>query len=428
MASKHLLLFTRWPEPGQTKTRLIPALGKEGAAELQEWLTGHTLFQARQWAKDSDCEIRVVFTGAASKKFKHWLGPDITLLPQDDGDLGDRLSSATQNSFQEGAQHVVMIGIDCPGIDAAYLSKAFNTLQSHHAVIGPATDGGYTLLGCNQWNSQLFEDISWGTEKVLEQTQLRLQKLDWQTHCLPTLDDIDEEQDLQELEKFQTAEQTPGLSVIIPARNEEGSIKRAIDSALSEADEVIVVDGGSSDATIEIAKATGATVLTSPPGRGMQMNEGAQAASYDTLLFLHADSIFPKGAGSSVRTALQNPDTALTAFQLGIQGSRKAYRCIETAVRFRSSILKRPYGDQALALKRETFTRLGGYATLPLLEDLDLVKRAARRGKIQLLPFTVQVSDRRWKTKGVLRTTLINQAILLGNAFGLSAERLRSWY
>jgi rSAM/selenodomain-associated transferase 2/rSAM/selenodomain-associated transferase 1 len=428
MASRHLLIFSRWPEPGHTKTRLIPAVGAEGAADLQEWLTGHTLLQSRLWAKTTNHTLHVLTTGASLRHFRNWLGPDVTFLPQAQGDLGDRLSAASGQSFDEGADQVVMIGIDCPGITAPLITDAFDALDRHQAVIGPATDGGYTLLGLTRPEPGLFQDMPWGTTDVLDTTLQRFQELGLSFHTLPALADIDEEPDLAELENFNRAEHTPGLSIIIPALNEEASIARAVKSARSQADEVIVVDGGSRDATVQAATDAGATVITSPPGRGRQMNTGAFQATFDTLLFLHADSELPPDSAADIRHALQHADTSLTAFHLGIRGHRRAYRWIESAVTFRSKVLQRPYGDQALALRRSTFIRLGGYAHLPLLEDLNLVRRAARRGRIHLLPHCIQVSDRRWRTKGVLRTTLLNQAILFGHALGISPMRLKQWY
>jgi rSAM/selenodomain-associated transferase 2/rSAM/selenodomain-associated transferase 1 len=428
MSTQHLLVFTRWPEPGRTKTRLIPALGPEGAADLQEWLTGHALLQARLWAAAPDRELRLLTTGASPRRFTKWLGPDVQVVPQAEGDLGDRLSAAARQSFQAGAEQVVMMGIDCPGVTTALLTQAFEALQDRDAVIGPATDGGYTLLGCKTFSETLFRNIPWGSGEVLETTRERLQNLQWSVESLPALPDIDEPEDVRELETFRTAERTPGVSVILIAKNEEALIREAITSVLNQADEVIVVDGGSDDETVDRARHAGARVIHSPPGRARQMNSGADRAAFDTLLFLHADSRLSPGAVEQSRAALQRPGTVLTALNLRIQGSRSAYRWIEAGVRFRSGLLQRPYGDQALALRRETFVRLGGFADLPLLEDLDLVRRAARRGQLDLLSGSSSVSDRRWKRRGILRTTLLNQAILLGHAFGISPDRLRRWY
>lgn len=238
----------------------------------------------------------------------------------------------------------------------------------------------------------------------------------------------DEEEGLPHVDAAEQAEQNPGLSVVIPARNEEAWIGSAVTSALRDADEVIVVDGGSRDGTADAARDVGAQVIASSPGRGRQMNAGARAARHDTLLFLHADSVLPESAGQDVRQALADPETVLTAFHLGITGTRSVYRWIEHAVALRTRWLHRPYGDQALAVKRETFMRLGGYADVPLLEDLDLVRRAAKRGTIALLPGIVQVSDRRYKSRGVPQSTLLNQAILIGNAIGIPHRVLAGWY
>ncbi|NJK28122.1 MAG: glycosyltransferase, partial [Coleofasciculaceae cyanobacterium SM2_3_26] len=137
-----LILFTRYPEPGKTKTRLIPALGAQGAADLQRQMTEHMLAQALPLKDIMPVDLEIRFTGGDRLHMQRWLGKGLTYTPQGSGDLGDRLERAFQAAFVAGAQRVVVTGIDCPDIDAALLAEAFQQLGDRDVVLGPATDGG----------------------------------------------------------------------------------------------------------------------------------------------------------------------------------------------------------------------------------------------------------------------------------------------
>ena len=219
------------------------------------------------------------------------------------------------------------------------------------------------------------------------------------------------------------------ISVIIPALNEETGIARSIASAVQEPDvEVIVVDGGSRDDTVRVARRQGAATLEVPAGRGRQMNAGAEASSGEYLVFLHADTILPPNYASLVRRLLASPDVVAGAFRLAIEGRRRILRWIETGANWRSCWLQLPYGDQALFLRSRLLFEMGGYADLPIMEDYDLVRRLARRGRIRLAPEAVVTSARRWNRLGVFRTTLLNQVMVTGHLLGVSPRRMARLY
>lgn len=176
-------LFTRWPEPGRAKTRLIPALGPEGAAAVHKRLTERTVATVR--AAGLPLEIRG--TGALPADFRRWLGDDLTMIDQGEGDLGVRLARAAQSL------PVLLLGADIPGLSAAHLRAAAAALAGAPAVIGPAADGGYWLLGLAAPMPDLFEGIDWGSASVLAQT---IAKLPADTPHLETLSDLDTPQDL----------------------------------------------------------------------------------------------------------------------------------------------------------------------------------------------------------------------------------------
>lgn len=230
------------------------------------------------------------------------------------------------------------------------------------------------------------------------------------------------------------------VSIIIPVLNEGKKIKLCLDGIKKISNvEVIIVDGGSEDETVAIAQSLGIKVLSSPPGRATQMNIGAAAATGDILLFLHADTRLPNNFDTMILQALspfpgsnlgtsKSQNTIAGAFELKIDGEMPSLRIIEKMVNLRSRYLQMPYGDQAIFLKASVFQAIGGFPNLPIMEDFELVRSLQSWGKIEILPAPVVTSGRRWKKLGVLKTTLINQLIILGYFLGVPPDQLASWY
>lgn len=211
--------------------------------------------------------------------------------------------------------------------------------------------------------------------------------------------------------------------------NEVGNIKAALASIQPSTNvEAIVVDGGSTDGTVQMMQSLGVKVLSAATGRACQMNQGANAATGEILLFLHADTRLPPGFDNMARKALAQPGTVAGAFALRIDASLKSLRLIEWGVNWRSRWLQMPYGDQAIFLKAETFHALGGFPELPIMEDFELVRRLRHCGRVAIIPVPVVTSARRWLKKGVCKTTLINQIIILAYLLGVSPERIVRWY
>lgn len=192
-----LIIFTRYPEVGKTKTRLIPALGEKGAAKLQQKLTEDTIQKLSQ----VPVKFRVYFSGGNEKLMKKWLGDNFSYYPQSEGNLGDRLIAALKETFSEEVEKVVIIGIDCPDLDASLINQAFSELSDKDVVLGKAEDGGYYLIGLRDCISELFQGITWGTDQVLQQTVAIAEKLDLKISYLPMLNDIDTPQDLERLKE-----------------------------------------------------------------------------------------------------------------------------------------------------------------------------------------------------------------------------------
>ncbi|MBF2085378.1 MAG: TIGR04283 family arsenosugar biosynthesis glycosyltransferase [Thermoleptolyngbya sp. C42_A2020_037] len=431
MLADHLILFSRYPQPGTTKTRLIPHLGETGAAQLQRQMTAQVLRQIRPLlyptAENSTRPIsaEIWFSGGEAAQMTDWLGSSWALYPQPAGDLGDRLLSAVERAIATGAERVVVIGTDCPSVDSAILQQAFTALQTHDLVLGPATDGGYYLIGLRQPVADLFRGIDWGTERVFAQTIAIAQALHLSIATLDPLTDIDTAADLPVWEALR--EQV--ISVIIPTLNEAAELPNLLETlSPSGTLEVIVADGGSQDDTRAIAQQHGATVVHSAPGRARQMNAGAAAATGKTLLFLHADTRLPKDFSNLVQQTLAQPGVALGAFDLSIDGTLPGLRWVERGVRWRSRWFSLPYGDQALFLRTDTFWQLGGFPEVPILEDLKLVRKAQTLGKVAIAPAVVSTSARRWEALGVWQTTLINQGVLIAAGLGVPLERITQFY
>lgn len=218
------------------------------------------------------------------------------------------------------------------------------------------------------------------------------------------------------------------VSVVIPARDEESQLPATLESLRgAPVGEVIVADGGSRDRTPEIAREFGARVVDSEPGRAVQLNAAAAVATGQVLLCLHADTVLPSGFLEEISRLLRDPRVVAGAFRLRIGESGWKFRFIEGAVNLRSRWLGLPYGDQALFVRMSAFREVGGYPKIPTMEDLALVRRLRRVGRIRLATSRVITSARFWVRNGVMKTTLINQACLLGFFLGVRPERLAQW-
>jgi len=196
IAKQHLIIFTRYPQPGKTKTRLIPALGEKGAANLQRQMTEYTLSKVKQFQESAAISFEVRFAGGDLKEMQNWLGTEFNYLVQGEGDLGKRMENSFLSAFDRGAQEVVIIGIDCPGVNVEVLTQAFEKIQNCDLLLGPAVDGGYYLIGLNRAIGKLFTNIDWGTAKVLQQTVDIAQQLNLSVAYLQTLADVDRGEDL----------------------------------------------------------------------------------------------------------------------------------------------------------------------------------------------------------------------------------------
>jgi rSAM/selenodomain-associated transferase 2 len=221
------------------------------------------------------------------------------------------------------------------------------------------------------------------------------------------------------------------LAIVMPVLEEEATVQEAVVGARQHCDKLIVVDGGSRDRTVELARQAGATVATAPrAGRGLQLHTGAALAldaGADVLLFLHADTRLPASARSAIEQVLRD-EAVGGGFLVDFEAAPRLLRLGRRLVDLRTVRLRIPLGDQAQFATATAYARSGGFADLPILEDLDFMRRLGRQGPISIIPHRATTSSRRFIERGVVRTVATNWLIWLLFAAGVKPRRLARLY
>ena len=221
------------------------------------------------------------------------------------------------------------------------------------------------------------------------------------------------------------------LSVIIPVLDDAAAIRRreagfrALRGAVHE---LIVVDGGSRDESLEVSRSFATTSWSTAAGRARQMNEGARRAKGDILLFLHADTCIPEGGPARIVRAFAEGKEVWGRFDVRLSGSHPLFRVVETAMNWRSRLTGIATGDQGVFVCRSVFERLGGFPPIPLMEDIALSRMLRRIRRPVCLRERVLTSSRRWQRDGILKTVLIMWSLRLAYALGADPARLHRIY
>jgi len=218
------------------------------------------------------------------------------------------------------------------------------------------------------------------------------------------------------------------ISVIIPTLNEASTLQDTIAALWAQSPhEIIVVDGGSTDGT-QNAASVASLLLSAPRGRASQMNAGAERATGDVLLFLHADCRLEPGGLVQAESILRRRGVAAGCFTMRVQSRGLLYRWMEWVAQARVRLAGIIYGDQGLFLRRELFQKIGGYPSLLLMEDLCLSRRLRELGRMVIAPARIGVSPRRWQRTGIVGQAIRNWSLLLLAGSGVHPDRLASFY
>ncbi|GMQ99454.1 MAG: TIGR04283 family arsenosugar biosynthesis glycosyltransferase [Zetaproteobacteria bacterium] len=219
------------------------------------------------------------------------------------------------------------------------------------------------------------------------------------------------------------------VAIIVPVLNEVEYLPRLL-AHIREwgMDEIIFVDGGSSDETLQILKNADVKWIHSERGRAVQFNAGAVQSKSDILLFLHADTSLFSSHIEDIKRAMRNPSVAGGRFDVRLSGHHPAFRIIEFFINWRSRLTRISTGDQAMFVRREVFTRLDGFPEQPLMEDIEFSRRLKREGRIACLHRHVVTSSRRWEKHGIARTVLLMWWLRLRYSLGADPEVLKHRY
>ncbi len=223
----------------------------------------------------------------------------------------------------------------------------------------------------------------------------------------------------------------PALSIVMPVLNEAagmGVTLQALAPLRARGVQLVVADGGSSDATVALAQAAGATVVTAPRGRALQMNAGAQQADGQALVFLHADTLLPENADQLIAQALADGQAVWGRFDVHIIGQPRMLRVVAAFMNARSRWSGMATGDQTMFMTRAAFDAVGGFPTQPLMEDIEISKRLRQLSHPACLRAKVRTSGRRWETRGVWRTVLLMWRLRFAYWRGVAPEHLAELY
>ncbi|NLI82904.1 MAG: DUF2064 domain-containing protein [Deltaproteobacteria bacterium] len=462
-----LIVFMRYPEAGQVKSRLAASVGFSEAAGIYEKLLRRTLGVVTDFITGRPHVQAYLFFTPPGRRVEtegKFPGP-WQFQPQEGKHLGERMGRADLWARDRGFTRVVLVGTDVPALEVKDLEDAFDTLNCVDAVFGPASDGGFYLIGLRRSFPPLFSPSEWGVAEVLGRSETMLVAAGRTAFRLRTLGDVDRAEDLSLLGMERLFQDR--LTVVIPTVSSPATLKELLCRLQVQTwpgDEIIMVcaedgmdgtgpgpslqrgegsfprNGGETcgetageENTLpgEVDLRSGVTPLRcirAPRGRGLQMNAGVAAARGNLLFFLHDDSLPPAGFAYSIRKTCGDPQVSVGCFRLAFSPSNRALDAVAAWANFRSRFLKIPYGDQGLFCSKAVFEILGGFRFPFLMEDLDFVKRAGRLGKVAVLPQRITTSPRRYLEKGVLRASFQNHALMFLHLLGVDNRKLYSAY
>ena len=396
-----LIIFTREPEPGKTKTRLMPYFSEEKCAELHRCM----LKDIRSEMKKTDADIIVAYTGGDEGPafLRKIFGRNTIFIPQNGDDIGARMQNAVSEALKLGYDKAVLIGTDIPELEAETIDTAFAMLDVCDVVMGPTEDGGYYLIGMKEVLAEAFSVRLYGVDTVFNETITALKAADINVGYVDEYSDIDIPEDIAGFRK--RMREDPGIrrsntgrflsdnatvSVIIPVYNESSGISDLLEQLLPYRNEceIIIVDGGSTDDTVNKAgeliteyfneSGCRVSISESDKGRSIQMNTGALASTGDILFFLHSDSILPKDFLKEIRRTMSASDWGCFGVKFP---SRNVFMITNRIIsNHRARFRWMPYGDQGIFIDRDLFFEMGMFPEIPIMEDYEFSLKLKRYG------------------------------------------------
>lgn len=438
-----LIIFTREPEPGVTKTRMMPYYTSGQCAELHRCM----LKDIGRQAGAAGADVVVAYTGGEPVFLRSVFGERHCRYVGQRGDgLGEKMENAIADVLASGYEKAVLIGTDVPEIEAESIDAAFALLDVYDTVIGPTEDGGYYLIGMKSVHHEAFDIGQYGTGSVCEETVRSMTAAGLSVGIADTYADMDTPEDLAGYRR--RMREDPGLrhsftgrflahsakiSVIVPVYNESSEIGKMTEQLrrYSEDCEIIFVDGGSDDGTAErIGEAGGQfTLLRSEKGRGTQMNTGALASSGDILFFLHCDSTLPENCMDEIRRVMSMHEWGC----FGVKFRSRNFFMLTNRIisNHRAFCRALPFGDQGIFIDRTLFMETGMFPEQPLMEDYEFSRRLKRYGiRPGRTRRRIISSERRYGrgTSGILRTELGMWRLRCLYRKGMGAAELQDRY
>lgn len=403
-----IIIFTRIPVPGETKTRMMPALSGKQCAEL------HCCFlrDIAAVCKKTDADIFVNYTSGTTGKPEILLkifGKNASYFLQQGESLGDKMYHAVKKVLSAGYQSCLLIGTDVPELKKVQLEKAFKLLEDKDIVFGKTRDGGYYLIGMKRAWKEAFGLKKYGCSSVFSETLDELGKSGASVGYTDILQDMDLVSDLQDYRRRMRKERSlqnsctgrflagnSRISVIIPVYNEEKTVEalqKQLDRIKNRC-EIIFVDGGSTDHTLERIRPE-FRVIHAEKSRAAQMNAGAKASSGDVLFFLHCDSELPVHPLEEIRRVMKTHQAGC----FGIAFHSKNFFMLTCRIISNHRVKDRKvmFGDQGIFIERALFFEIGMFPEIPIMEDYQFSLTLKERGiRLGMTGKRIYTSDRRF--------------------------------
>lgn len=401
-----IIIFTRTPVPGRTKTRMMPQVSPAGCARLHRCF----LEDIRRECRKTGADLYVCYTPKGERdKLTPVFGTGARYMPQKGEDLGERMYQAIREVLEQGYDSCILIGADVPEVRAETLRRAFAVLKRRDVVLGPAKDGGYYLVGMKKPQKCVFRVEGYGKNSVLKDTVAQLKREGLTVGFTDPLQDLDTYGDLLGyrrrmrkdpfLQKAATGRylaKTSRISVIIPVYNEAKTILRIQDQLepLRNRCEILFVDGGSTDGTPDLIRRE-FRLIRSEKGRARQMNAGAMRSRGDILFFLHCDSELPPHPLAEIRRVMR--DHSAGCFGIAFHSANFFMFTCRVISNHRVKDRKVMFGDQGIFVDRDLFFEAGMFPEIPVMEDYQFsLTLKERKVKLGMAKHRIYTSDRRF--------------------------------